>query len=104
MSATRKLIVTELAELTNGVGRSGRPWVLYRATATTPEGAPIRESLTTFAKLPTGQEIEVEVEVRDDPRYGRSFTLKLRSGKGLTARVEALEQRVAALEAARGGS
>lgn len=105
MSATRKLVVTALSELKSGTSAKGKPWTLYGVTATTPEGAPIRESLTTFATLPIGEEIEVEVEVREDPRYGRSFTLKLPGrGGGLAARVDALEHRVAALEAAGGGS
>ncbi len=103
MSATRKLTVVALSELKSGTSSTGIPWTLFRVEATDPDGQPIAENLTTFEPLPIGEAIEVEVERRDHPQYGPSFTLKLprRSDNGLAARIEALEQRVAALEEGR---
>jgi hypothetical protein len=99
MSATRKLTVNALSELKTGTSSKGKPWTLYKVEATDTAGQPITESLTTCAKLPTGEQIEVEVERRDHPQHGPSYTLKLpRADNGLAGRIEALEQRVAALE------
>jgi hypothetical protein len=97
--STRKIIVTAISELKTGTSSTGNPWTLYKVEATDADGKPIAESLTTFSKLPTGQAVEVEIERRDDPKYGPSFTLKLprRSDNG-AGRIDALEQRVAALE------
>jgi hypothetical protein len=104
-SATRSLVVSELSELKTGTSSKGKPWTLYKVTATDPDGKPIAESLTTFARLPIGEPVEVEVERREHPEYGASFTLKLpRAGGGLARRVDELERRVAALEQKAGRS
>lgn len=99
MSSTRKVVVRELRELRSGTSKHGRPWKLFKVSATDPDGRPIEEQLTTFSKLPIGEAIEVEVERREHPEYGPSFTLKLPSaGGGLARRVADLEKRVSSLE------
>jgi hypothetical protein len=98
VTATRKLIVTLLTELRSGIGPHGR-WCLRRVEAVDADGNAIAESLITFAELPVGQAITVEVERREHPQHGVSYTLKLpRAGGGLGGRVDALERRVGALE------
>lgn len=103
MTATRKLIVTSLTEMRSGIGPHGR-WCLRRVEAVDADGNAIAESLVTFAELPTGKAIEVEVERREHPQHGVSYTVKLpRAGGGLSGRVGALERRVSALEGQRLG-
>jgi hypothetical protein len=100
---TRKLIVSSLTELRSGIGPRGR-WTLFKVEATDVDGCAITERLTTFSKLRTGKAIEVEVERREHPQHGVSYTVKLpRAGGGLSGRVGALERRVSALEGQRLG-
>jgi hypothetical protein len=98
-AVTRTLVVRELVELKSGTGPHG-DWTLRKVLASNVDGSPISENLVSFASLPVGEPVAVEVERRDDPRRGPSFTLKLpRAGSALAGRVGDLEQRVAAIEA-----
>jgi hypothetical protein len=98
---TRRIIVTGLQELSSGRTDRGE-WTLYKVTATTAAGAPIRAELRTFERLPTGQEIDMQVEARRDGSR-LSYTLRRpRAGRQrlqeqldrLTGRVDRLERDV----------
>jgi hypothetical protein len=92
---TRELIVTGQTAIKHGTS-NGRPWTLYKVTATTPDGGPVREKLTTFRELPVGQRQIYVIDRKDHPQYGTSFTLSLPQ-QGIGHRVEALEGQVAEL-------
>jgi hypothetical protein len=99
--ATRKVIVREVAPIKSGTGPRGS-WTLYRVMAADEHGEVITAPLTSFEELPTGELIDVAIEPRTHERFGTTYTLKRpRAGESLRARVDELEQRVAALEAGR---
>lgn len=78
MSPTRKINVIETKPLKSGVSSTGKAWTIYEVTAVGEDGAPIEEKLRSFDEL-RGQ-VEVEIERKDDPKYGVSYTLKLPKG------------------------
>lgn len=88
---TRKLVVNKLVEKTRGQGKFGE-WILYKVEAENADGSPINEDLITFDELPLNEPITVEVEQKNDPKYGISFTLRIPR--------ERLQDRVARLEEA----
>jgi hypothetical protein len=88
--------------------RNNQPYTIYNVTALGEDGLPIEERLRTFdGELPLNELIEVEVEKRPDERHGTTYTLSIpgkRSGGGgggggLAGSVDALRERVDALEA-----
>src|ERR1700683_5196077 len=101
MATTRRIVVTGLSELRRGRGPRGE-WILRKVEAADANSRqPITERLVSFERLPVDTPIEVQVERRDDPTHGPSFTLRRppKAGGVLAGRVGDLERRVAALEA-----
>lgn len=104
----RKLIVTELKELTTGTGKNGQPYVLYQVRATHPDGRVIPDmKLRTFEELPTNEVIHVRIEAHNSEQFGASYTLfqvggGKSAGEALVDKVKGLELRVAHLERAMG--
>lgn len=77
--------------------KTGKAWTLYRVQANDAQGNPISEKLQAFQELPVGRG-EYEVERREHPEYGVSFTVKAPSA--FSRRIDELEARIAKLEAA----
>ena len=97
-AARRKLIVTKLEPLGKPFQRkNGSTGQMLKVHATSVEGVPIRERLKTFARLPVGEELEVEVRLDEHPQYGRSFIVSLPAGR-LGHQVDDHERRLAAVE------
>lgn len=81
--------------------RRGAPWVLYAVDVVDEDGQELELPAFSFFACRRGLQ-EFEIEQRDHPRYGASFTLTPIAGADgteLLERVEALEERVAALAA-----
>lgn len=97
----RVLEIVMCSEARRGVSqKTGREWTLFKVQANDEHGSPIGEELQSFEDLPLGRG-EFEVERRDHPQYGTSFTVKAPSP--LMRRLDELEARVAKLEGDRGG-
>lgn len=101
MSDTRKVTVTSTSVIT-----AKDDWTLYEVFAVNEDGDPIDLKLRAFDDLPIGEQIEVEVEKRTDPKYGDSYTLKpvggarkQNPGARLGPKVDELRERVDELEA-----
>jgi hypothetical protein len=76
--STRKLTIIETKPLKSGTSSTGKAWTIYDVTAVNEDGSPIEEKLRSFDQLQGT--VEVEIERKDDPKYGVSFTLKLPKG------------------------
>ena len=97
-AARRKLIVTKLEPLGKPFTRkNGSTGQVLKVYANGVDGVPIDQRLKTFARLPIGEVIDVEVRADDHPDYGRSYIVSLPGGR-LGQRVDEHEQRIAALE------
>ncbi len=75
MSATRTITVKSLETLKAG-SSSGKAWTLRGVKAVDAHWHPIDVELRTFENLPIGEPIDVEVESRDHPKFGRSYLLR----------------------------
>ena len=76
----RKIRVVSTSVIKTGTSSNGRDWTLYEVVAVDENGAPIEEKLRSFEDLQG--EVEVEIERKDDAKYGTSFTLKKAGGGG----------------------
>jgi hypothetical protein len=95
MAATRTLVVRELSTLSTGTSKHGAPWTLYAAKVADAEGRLLDERFRSFEALPLDRPLQLEVDRRDDPQHGVSFTLKSpRKGGALRHRIETLEGEV----------
>jgi len=93
---THRLTATERSKITSG-STNGHDWTLWRYAAVRQDGSEITEKLVSLDVIPLHQEIDVEVERRDDPKYGPSYSLKLPK-RSVQTRLAELEERVARLE------
>ena len=94
---THRLTATERSVLGSG-STNGHEWTLYGYSAVRADGTEITEKLVSLDAIPLHQEVEVEVEVREHAKYGRSLSLKMPKAPSLRERVDELEERVRRLE------
>ncbi len=95
----KKLTVTEIVRtIASGDGEHG-PWEIKEIKALNAAGAPINETLKTFADVTPllGKLEEFYVERQDHEKYGTSFLVSPKTS-GLQLKVQVLEGRVDALE------
>jgi hypothetical protein len=99
----KKLTVLAVKELHRGRGAKGE-WVMYEVEALDETGKRVDQAaggvpLRTFdGGLPVNELVEYDVQPKDTERHGRTYTL-FAQREPLWKRVQALEQRVAELEA-----
>jgi hypothetical protein len=95
---TRRLKIAGCREVTRGSGKDGKPWVLYSVEAFDQHGKRILEELRSFEELAPGEDT-FTIERRESEQHGTSYSLK-RVRRKVSDRLDELERRVAALEAA----
>jgi len=101
MAEKRKINVKRCNVVAEG-STNGKGWTLYGVEAEDEFGIPVEDELKCFANLRPGL-AEYELERRDHPEYGTSYTIKAPQGQAqgqdsqLAGRVEALEEKVTAL-------
>jgi hypothetical protein len=88
--ASRTIIPTEVRELHSGMGRNGRPYALYEVAATDADGQVIEERLRSFAPLPVGRPVQVDVEVEEGER---GVTYKVTRNPRIAREIDSYEKK-----------
>jgi hypothetical protein len=98
MPARRTIVIQRLEPVGRPFKRKGGgEGRVMRVHATTVEGVPIPQKLKTFATLPVGREIDVDVKPDNHPEYGESFIVSLPGGR-TRERLDDHERRLTQLE------
>lgn len=105
----RKLTVTSCTKIHSGNDKNGKPYTIYEVFAVDDAGIPVEAKLRAFADLALNELVEYEVNEHKSDKHGVSYTLSVPGkgsssgggggGGGLAGSVDALRERVEKLEA-----
>lgn len=73
---TRRLTVTACSPMYTGHNKKGKPYTIFEVFAVDDAGQTVEAKLRSFDPLEINKLVEYEIERREDPRHGTSYTLK----------------------------